>query len=270
MPFTNQKSILNSLNIVKFFFKKDYSFTLLKKIYSKFFDKKPKLTTEENLAQIQKNKISSESFIKKINPEFFEISFKETDEIIFDAKRIQQKNNNIELGNNYAVEVIYFLMICFKPNIVLETGVAAGLSSRCILEAINKNNKGTLYSSDLPYFRLNNPEKNIGIMVPNSLKNNWHLEILGDEKNIKKFKQIINYVDIVIYDSDKRYIGKSNFFKSINNLIKEDSIIVIDDIHNDSFFIEYVKEKNYKNWFIVESKRNHIVGVILPNNLEIK
>jgi len=76
MPFTNQKSILNSLNIVKFFFKKDYSFTLLKKIYSKFFDKKPKLTTEENLAQIQKNKISSESFIKKINPEFFEISFK--------------------------------------------------------------------------------------------------------------------------------------------------------------------------------------------------
>ena len=61
-----------------------------------------------------------------------------------------------------------------------------------------------------------------------------------------------------------------SFFKSINNLIKEDSIIVIDDIHNDSFFIEYVKEKNYKNWFIVESKRNHIVGVILPNNIEVK
>ena len=157
------------------------------------------------------------------------------------------------------------MIINFKPNIILETGVAAGLSSRCILEAIKKNSKGILYSSDFPYFRLNNPEKYIGIMVPEELKKNWRLEILGDVKNIKKFKSEINHADIILYDSDKRYSGKINFFKSVNSLIKSNTIIVVDDLHNDSFFLEYVKEMKCKNWFIVESKRKHIVGIILPD-----
>ena len=264
MPFTNQKSILNSINIIKFFFNKKYTSAILKKIYSKFFDPKPQLTNKENLEQIKKNKISSEEFIKRINPNLFKISNEETDTIISDAKSIQEKNSDIELGNNYAVEIIYFLMINFKPNIILETGVAAGLSSRCILEAIKKNGNGSLYSSDFPYFRLNDPEKYIGIMVPENLKKNWRLEILGDDKNIKKFKLEINHADIILYDSDKRYSGKTKFFKSVSSLIKPNTIIVVDDLHNDSFFLEYVNEKKYKNWFIVESKRKHIVGIILP------
>ena len=265
MPFTNQKSIRNSINVIKFFLNRKYTLEILNKVYSKFFDPKPKLTNKENLDQIVKSKISSEEFIQKINPELMKIVNEDTDSIILDAKKIQEKNSNIELGNNYAVEIIYFLMINFKPNIILETGVAAGLSSRCILEAIKKNSKGILYSSDFPYFRLDNPEKYIGIMVPEELKKNWRLEILGDEKNIKKFKLEIDYADIILYDSDKRYSGKINFFKAINNLIRPNSIIVVDDLHNDSFFLEYVNEKKCKNWFIVESKRKHIVGIILPD-----
>ena len=54
-------------------------------------------------------------------------------------------------------------------------------------------------------------------------------------------------------------------YKAINNLIRPNSIIVVDDLHNDSFFLEYVNEKKCKNWFIVESKRKHIVGIILPD-----
>ena len=265
MSFTNQKSIRNSINVIKFFLNRKYTLEILNKVYSKFFDPKPKLTNKENLDQIVKSKISSEEFIQKINPELLKIVNEDTDNIILDAKKIQEKNSNIELGNNYAVEIIYFLIINFKPNIILETGVAAGLSSRCILEAIKKNSKGILYSSDFPYFRLDNPEKYIGIMVPEELKKNWRLEILGDEKNIKKFKLEIDYADIILYDSDKRYSGKINFFKAINNLIRPNSIIVVDDLHNDSFFLEYVNEKKCKNWFIVESKRKHIVGIILPD-----
>jgi predicted O-methyltransferase YrrM len=265
MSFTNQKSISNLINVLKFSLNRKYASEILNKIYSKFFDPKPKLSEKENLYQIQRNKISSEKFIQKINPELLKIVNDETDNIILDVKEIQKKNSNIELGNNYAVEIIYFLIVNFKPNIILETGVAAGLSSRCILEAIKKNSKGVLYSSDFPYFRLNNPEKYIGIMVPEELKKNWRLEILGDVKNIKKFKSEINHADIIFYDSDKRYSGKINFFKSINSLIKSNTIIVVDDLHNDSFFLEYVKEMKCKNWFIVESKRKHIVGIILPD-----
>ena len=44
-----------------------------------------------------------------------------------------------------------------------------------LLQAIEKNNVGKLFSSDFPYFRLENPEQYIGIVVPNDLKKNWRL-----------------------------------------------------------------------------------------------
>ena len=253
-------------NLIINFFSKKYFFSIIKKLIKRF--EKDTSIEATQWAKLHV-KHSTEEFCKSIDLLLYD---EIKSDIVLIEKEARQKLSklNISLGGGGNFILLYFFIRKFKLVNIVETGVAAGWSSLAILRALEKNGNGHLYSSDFPYFRLNNPEKHIGIMVPNSLKNNWYLEILGDEKNIKKFKQTINYVDIVIYDSDKRYIGKYNFFKSINNLIKEDSIIVIDDIHNDSFFIEYIKEKNYKNWFIVESKRNHIVGVILPNNIEVK
>ena len=270
MKFTNQKSYKNILNVILFFFKKKYRKELITKLYYKFFDLKPKLKESENLKKIKNEKISSEIFIKNIDSSFFDVSIQESDLIMRDVEFFKNTMNNLELGNNYAVEIIYFLIRFFKPNIVLETGVAAGLSSRCILEALHKNKKGKLYSSDFPYFRLKSPEKYIGIYVPDRLKKNWRLEILGDKENIKKFKSEITFADIIIYDSDKRYSGKKNFFNSVNSLITDRTIIVIDDLHNDSFFFEYCKQNNLKNYFVVESVRGHIMGIAFPNIYNFK
>jgi len=46
--------------------------------------------------------------------------------------------------------IIYTLIRCLKPRIVIETGVANGASSTFILSALEKNNLGKLYSIDLP------------------------------------------------------------------------------------------------------------------------
>jgi predicted O-methyltransferase YrrM len=46
--------------------------------------------------------------------------------------------------------IIYTIIRCLKPRIVIETGVANGASSTFILSALEKNNLGKLYSIDLP------------------------------------------------------------------------------------------------------------------------
>ena len=89
--------------------------------------------------------------------------------------------------------------------------MAAGYSSYAFLVSIKKNNIGKLFSSDFPYFRLENPD-NIGIVVPNDLKKKWRLEILGDNKNFEKFKNEFNKIDLLFYDSDKRYSSKKEIF----------------------------------------------------------
>src|SRR5436190_7374529 len=47
-------------------------------------------------------------------------------------------------------KMIYFLVRCAKPAVMMETGVAHGVSSWTILNAMHKNQKGKLYSIDLP------------------------------------------------------------------------------------------------------------------------
>ncbi len=204
--------------------------------------------------------------MKKIsnNHKTIKESFKVTNEIVIDSDKITE-NYNIEFGGNYAVEVLYFIARISKPKNILETGVAAGYSSYTFLKAIKKNKVGTLYSSDFPYFRLKNPQKYIGIIVPRKFKKKWNLKILGDEKNIEYFKKKVKSFDLISYDSDKRYVSKIKFFKNIRSHINKKTIIIIDDLHNDSFFYEYIKTNKIKNWYIVKSVRNHIVGVIYPN-----
>ena len=82
--------------------------------------------------------------------------------------------------------LLYFLVRKFCPKIIVETGVAAGWTTLSILRALDKNQVGKLYSSDFPYFRLPDPEKFIGILVPKHYKENWCLYIKGDENNIKE------------------------------------------------------------------------------------
>ena len=45
---------------------------------------------------------------------------------------------------------LYFIVRCAKPAFMIETGVAHGVSSWTILNAIHKNGYGKLYSIDLP------------------------------------------------------------------------------------------------------------------------
>lgn len=46
--------------------------------------------------------------------------------------------------------LVYSLIRSLKPSVVLETGVANGFSSAYILEALNRNNHGHLFSIDSP------------------------------------------------------------------------------------------------------------------------
>ena len=114
--------------------------------------------------------------------------------------------------------LLYFLIRKFNLINIVETGVAAGWSSLAILKAFKKNGKGKLYSSDFPYFRLENPEKYIGYLAKDeSNKDNWFLDIRGDDialpEIVKKLDN--NTIDLFHYDSDKSYDAKKWFYDEI-------------------------------------------------------
>jgi predicted O-methyltransferase YrrM len=134
------------------------------------------------------------------------------------------------------------------PKIVVETGVASGVSSFLILNAIKLNKIGTLYSIDLPDRNIIG-NKEVGFVVPKELRNNWKL-ILGDSKiELPKLLKELKQIDIFFHDSLHTYDHMMFEFKTAWPHIKEKGILISDDIYwNNAFFdfAEKIKQKYIK------------------------
>ena len=113
--------------------------------------------------------------------------------------------------------------------------------------------------------RLENPVKIVGALVDKKLRVNWSLYLKGDKENLKLIKTKINKIDLIHYDSEKRYHGREYAFNYLDKLIGTDTIIVMDDIQDNSFFYDYLKKKKIKNFKIFQYERKY-VGLIFNNN----
>ena len=163
-----------------------------------------------------------------------------------------------DLGGGGDHRFLYWLTRFLKPKVVLETGVAAGWSSRAFLLALRENGAGGLYSSDLPYFRLPDPERFVGILVEPELRGDWTLKMEGDETNLPAILAEVPQVDIFHYDSDKMRSGREFAISLVQEKLGPNGIIVMDDIHNDDWFKDYVTERRLP--FAVIEGRYGIIG----------
>ncbi|MFL2600050.1 MAG: class I SAM-dependent methyltransferase [Flavobacteriaceae bacterium] len=233
---------------------------MFKKVFLRLFDKNGNITQKENLKWLESNYISFEKFAKKLDKNLWFKSIKICNKIRDDS-RSKLKKIKYDLGGGGFYPLLFFIVKYIKPNIVVETGVAAGFSSYAILKAIDENNKGRLYSSDFPYFRIPNPERFIGIIIPEVLKKHWELFIDGDDLNLLRISKKIKGIDIFHYDSDKSYFGREKALNILKKNIGDNTILIMDDIQDNSFFYDYVLELVNSNWYIFKFEGKYI-GVV--------
>lgn len=251
----------NLFNMIRFGFKSPQNFKILvDKLFERFFDNKGALSQEENMAWIKNHCSDYTKVFKSINNSLWEQSMHYAAEFKTKAEYLLSKIE-YNLGGGGIYPILYFLTKLKKPNCIVETGVAAGFSSQMFLKAIAENRQGTLYSSDLVYFRLKNPQRYVGILVEDELKKNWKLFMEGDKINIPKIKKEVSQIDIFHYDSDKSYSGRVFALNQLENLFTADTVIVFDDIQDNSHFHDYVHEKKPGKYYIFEFE-NKYVGVI--------
>lgn len=179
---------------------------------------------------------------------------------LYAAKLLQEIGIDLGGGGHYAM--LYFLVRHFRPDAVLETGVAAGHSSRGVLTAMNRNDHGVLLSSDFPYFRLKSPERFIGILVEDELKHRWTLRIKGDAVNLPELVHMAPPIGLFHYDSDKTDYGRQRALACVEPYLTEDAIIVFDDIQDTEHFRNMVKTTT-RCWKVFHFGGKYL-GVLLP------
>ena len=100
---------------------------------------------------------------------------------------------------------LYVVVRVTRPRVIVETGVASGLSSAHILRALAANGTGTLYSIDLPNVQEGSvlPQgRPPGWIVPDSMRGSWRLQ-LGDARSLlPALLTAVGRVDLFLHESD--------------------------------------------------------------------
>jgi len=87
------------------------------------------------------------------------------------------------------------------PEHVVETGVAHGLSSRTMLEAMRRNGAGRLWSIDLPPMTIHDRRGEIAIAVTDELRDRWTYLEGSSRSRLPTLLANLGRIDIFFHDS---------------------------------------------------------------------
>lgn len=151
-----------------------------------------------------------------------------------------------------------------RPEYVVETGVATGVSSAVILKVLSENGSGCLYSVELPPIGRKDISY-IGSSIPQCYKSRWKLKLGPSVIVLPQILKQIGRFDIFIHDSDHSYWNQKAEYELALRFLKPGGILISDDVRNDSF-LEVAEKYSLRPIVISRSERGGFIG-ILSNSL---
>jgi len=163
-------------------------------------------------------------------------------------KSINPKSEEMPLSFEEAMSC-YLIIRLMKPKIVVETGVSAARSSAFMLQALEDNNYGYLYSID--------PDPNAGYAIPDALKKRWFFIPKKSSEVLPSLLERLNQVDIFLHDILHTYENMMYEFETVWPFIIKNGVMLSDDIDFNKAFQEFCKKHNVHPVFL----SNNFAGI---------
>ena len=180
---------------------------------------------------------------------------RETDDV---TRTMLKLTENAELGTMLSPlrgPIVYVCTRALKPAVMVETGVASGSSTCYILHAMELNQKGLLYSMDLPNADrgASVPKgKEIGWLVPLKLRHRWRLILGRSREKLPLLLKDLEGINAFLHDSEHTYETMMFEYETAWLYLKREGLLLSDDIHWNRAFYEFVKNKNPKRWILFD------------------
>ncbi len=104
-------------------------------------------------------------------------------------------------GGRSLVGAAYCLVRHTRPERVVETGVAHGVTTRFILEALEANGSGRLWSIDLPPLIERHLQTDVGVAVPQRVRGRWTLIRGSSRQRLRPLLAGLGTIDLFVHDS---------------------------------------------------------------------
>lgn len=141
--------------------------------------------------------------------------------------------------------LLYAICKIMRPDKVVETGVAYGLSSSYILKALTENNKGTLYSIDST-FRPWETKQMIGSAIPEDFRKRWNFIFGTSSEKLSTLLKSLQTTDIFIHDSLHTYNNMMFEFTTAWPHIRKNGLLLSDDIIDNNAFYDFYSSLKIK------------------------
>jgi predicted O-methyltransferase YrrM len=167
------------------------------------------------------------------------------------------------------VHLSYGLSRLLRPELVLETGIGSGASSRAILLGLEKNRIGHLHSIELPTPKSEMlPE--IGYLVPQDLRHRWSQTFGASRRVMPALLDQLGKVDLFLHDSRHSYRNQRMEYFAVWPYLKPGGILLSDDVSNDAF-LDAAELWKVTPMLVQQVGKEGPIGLLVkPNGLESK
>jgi hypothetical protein len=149
-----------------------------------------------------------------------------------------------------------------QPEIVIETGVARGVTTRIVLEALGRGDHGHLWSIDLPYPLDHLLRVQTAAAVPDECRARWSYLEGSSRQRLPPLVKEVGHVETFIHDS--LHTAKNTVFEldQVASVMSPGGVMIVDDIRmHDGFSIFARRHPRYRTITCPSADRLGMFGI---------
>jgi hypothetical protein len=123
-----------------------------------------------------------------------------------------------------------------RPRRVVETGVARGIVTQTILEALARNGEGGLWSIDMPVLLHPELAPEVGIAVPADGRDRWRLITGTSRQRLRPLLARLGSIDLFVHDSLHTERNIRFELEQAWRALRPGGVVIVDDIHFNAGF----------------------------------
>ena len=161
------------------------------------------------------------------------------------------------------MKTVHIVCRLLRPKIVIETGVGRGFTSAAILDALEQNGTGDLYSVELPSLYIGYAQQ-VGEIIPARLRSRWHLKLGPSALQLPRILENLGSVDVFVFDSAASYDNQITEFSTILARMRTGGVLIA-NLHLTDALIE-VAETFGCRWTTTKQTKIIPIGLITKLN----
>jgi hypothetical protein len=156
-----------------------------------------------------------------------------------------------------------------RPEVVIETGVAHGITSRVVLEALRQNDLGHLWSIDLPFPFDHGLHAETGVAVPDACRPRWSYLKGSSRQRLQPLIAEVGHVEMFIHDSLHTARNTTFEMEQAASVMPVGGVMLVDDIGTHQGFALFTRRHpGYETIVCPSSDRIGMFGIAVKRVLQ--